>query len=120
MSKRIAELTCPECQKEIKVPFDVKEPPTLDEISSTLNEALKGQLSAAEIQKVIQGQLEGLKPAKEYHQHKTFDELYECPECKAFVETAQRYQVSKKPEPEPQPEPEPAIGSIFSTNKGGE
>ena len=120
MTKRVANLTCPECQKAIQVPFEEKEPPTLDEITSTLNEALKGHPTADQLQKVIQEQLEGLKPSKEYHQHKTFDELFECPGCKPFVETAERYQVSPK-EPPKDPEPkEPAFGSIFSSEKGGE
>ncbi|MBA7515795.1 hypothetical protein ES705_07854 [subsurface metagenome] len=111
MSKRIADLTCPECQKPIQVPFEVKEPPTLDDITNTLNEALKGHLTADQVQKVIQEQLEGLKPSKGYHEHKTFDELFECPGCKPFVETAQRYQVIPK-EPAPGPKEQP-VGSIF-------
>jgi len=118
--KRVADLTCPECQKPIQVPFEVKEPPALDEISNALNEVLKGHPTAAQVQKVIQEQLEALKPAKEYHQHKTFDELFECPGCKPFVETAKRYQVSPK-EPPKDPELKPAgFGSIFSSEKGGE
>ncbi len=115
MSKRIAELTCPECDKPIKVPFEIKEPPTLDEITNSLKEAIKGHATADQLQKVIEEQL---KPAKEYHQHKTFDELYECPGCKPFVETAQRYQVTKKePEKEPEPKEQP-VGSIFGTKTG--
>lgn len=122
MTKRIADLTCPECNKPIQVPFEVKEPPTLDEITNAVSETLKGQPTADQLQKVIREQLEGLKPSKEYHKHKVFDELYECPGCKAFVETAERYQVLpvKAKEPEKEPEPiEPPIGSIFET-KGGE
>lgn len=120
MGKRIADLTCPECNKAIQVPFEVADPPTLDEISSTLNEVLKGHPTADQLKKVIQEQLEGLKPSKGYHEHKTFDELYECPGCKAFVETAERYQVGpKEPPKEPAPK-EPGIGSIFSTRKEGD
>ena len=122
MSKRIADLTCPKCNEEIQVPFEVKEPPTLDDITNTLNDALKGHLTADQVQKVIQEQLEGLKPSKGYHEHKTFDELFECPGCKPFVETAQRYQVSPK-EPAPGKEPEPKeqpIGSIFGDKEEGD
>lgn len=123
MTKRIADLICPECNKNIQVPFEVEEPPTLDEISNSLQEALKGHLGTDEIQKVIRDQLEGLKPSKEVHKHKTADEFFDCPECSSWVkETAQRYQVSpKEPEKEPEPEPEPkgsAIGSIFSAETG--
>jgi len=116
--KRIADLTCPECQKAIQVPFEEKEAPTLDEINSTLNDLLKGHPTADQVRQVIQEQIAGLKPPAEAHQHKTFDELYECPGCKPFVETAARYQVTaKEPEKAPEPDPEttePAIGSIFS------
>ncbi len=121
MTKKIADLTCPECNKQIQVPFEVVEPPTLDEISNSLQEALKGHLTADQVQKVIQEQLEGLKPQKEDHKHKTADEFFDCPECKLWVDqTAQRYQVSPK-EPEKGPEPkEPALGSIFSTKKEGD
>ncbi|MBA7562317.1 hypothetical protein ES708_03969 [subsurface metagenome] len=111
MSKRIADLTCPECQKPIQVPFEVKEPPTLDDITNTLKEAIKGHATADQLQQVIEKQLEGLKPSKGYHEHKTFDELFECPGCKPFVETAQRYQVIPK-EPAPGPKEQP-VGSIF-------
>lgn len=104
MSKRIVDLTCPECQKPIQVPFEVKEPPTLDEISNALKENLKkenlkGQLSTAEVERVIREQLEPLKPAKEDHRHKTADELLDCPECRSWVDkTIQRYQVTEKKE----------------------
>jgi len=124
--KRIAELTCPECQKPIKVPFDEKEPPTLDEITNTLNEALKGNPTAEQIQKVIQEQIEGLKPPKDEHRHKTADEFLDCPECREWVDkTAQRYQVVAKEPPPPEkkkePEPaEPAFGSVFGAKTGGE
>ena len=123
MSKRLADLTCPECKKQVQIPFEVTDPPTIDELTNALNEVLKGHPTADQIQKVIQEQLEGLKPSKEYHAHKTFDELYECPGCKPFVETAQRYQVSPKEpnkDPDPEPEKEPAIGSVFRTKTGGE
>lgn len=122
MTKRIAELNCPECNKPIQVPFDVKEPPTLDEISNSLQEALKGNLTADQVQKVLQQQLEGLKPAKEGHQHKTADEFFDCPECKSWWDkTAQRYQVSaKEPPKEPAPAAGPPVGSIFSTGKEGD
>ncbi len=104
MSKRIVDLTCPECQKLIQVPFEVKEPPTLDEISNALRENLKkenlkGQLSTAEVERVIREQLEPLKPPKEDHRHKTADELLDCPECRFWVDkTIQRYQVTEKKE----------------------
>ena len=104
MSKRIVDLTCPECQKPIQVPFEVKEPPTLDEISNALKENLKkenlkGQLSTAEVEKIIREQLEPLKPPKEDHRHKTADELLDCPECRSWVDkTIQRYQVTEKKE----------------------
>lgn len=123
MSKKIADLTCPECQKSIQVPFEVEEPPTLEEITNTLNEVLKGHPNAAQVEKVIQEQLEGLKPKTEGHRHKTADEFFDCPECLAWVEkTGQRYQVGpKEPVPEPEPEPkQPAIGSVFSTKKEGD
>lgn len=98
MSKREAELTCPECGKGIKVPFEVEEPPTLDQIDKALKEALKGQLSAPEIEKIVQEQLAGLKPGKEDHRHKTADELLDCPECRAWVDKSQKYQVVPKEE----------------------
>jgi len=125
MSKKIAELTCPECQKSIQVPFEVEEPPTLEEITNTLNEVLKGHPTADQVQKVIQEQLEGLKPPKEDHKHKTADEFFDCPECLAWVEkTGQRYQVlprkDKEPKKEPKPEPKQPVGSIFVTKKEGD
>ena len=127
MSKKIAELTCPECKKEITVPFDVTDPPTLEEISASLQEALKGNLTADQVGQVISEQLESLKPPaedKEDHKHKTADDFFDCPECLTWVEkTGQRYQVSpKEPEKPPEhPEQEPApIGSIFSTKKEGD
>lgn len=97
MSKKIAELICPECNKDIKVPFEVTEPPTLDEISNALKESLQGQLTPKEVERVIREQLEGLKPGKEDHRHKTADELLDCPECRSwFDQTSQRYQVAPK------------------------
>ncbi|GAI60587.1 unnamed protein product, partial [marine sediment metagenome] len=113
------DLTCPECQKPIQVPFEVKEPPTLDDITNTLNEALKGHLTADQVQNVIREQLGGLKPPTADHRHKTGDEFFDCPECFSWVEkTAQRYQVTKK-EPEKEPEPtEQPVGSIFGAKTG--
>ena len=124
MTKKIADLTCPECNKQIQVPFEVAEPPTLDEITNTLNEALKGHLTADQVQNVIQEQLEGLKPSTADHRHKTGDEFFDCPECMSWVEkTAQHYQVAKK-EPPPAPgdkEPkEQPIGSIFGAKEEGD
>ena len=124
MSKRIAELTCPECQKAIQVPFDAKDPPTLEEITNNLNEALKGHPDTDQIQRTIREQLEGLKPRAEDHRHKTADEFFDCPECHSWVEkTGERYQVSKKEppgEPPKEPEPElPAFGSIFGSKEEG-
>ena len=104
MSKRVFEGTCPECGKEVQVPLEVEEPPTLDQIGKALKEALKGQLSAADIEKVVQEQLAGLKPGKEDHRHKTADELLDCPECRAWVDkTSQRYQVVPKEEKPKEP-----------------
>ena len=123
MSKKIADLTCPECKKDIQVPFEVDDPPTLAEITGSLQEALKGHPGSEEIQKIIREQLGGLKPQTEDHRHKTADEFFDCPECLAWVgKTGQRYQVSpKEPEKEPPaPEPtQPAVGSIFSDKKEG-
>jgi len=130
MSKKIAELTCPECKKAVEIPFEVADPPTLEQISASLQEALKGNLTVDQVQQVITEQLEGLKPPADDHRHKTADEFFDCPECITWVEkTAQRYQVSVKeppsPEPEdkePEPEPEPAtaVGSIFKSEKEGD
>lgn len=113
MNRRVIDTTCPECKKEIQVPFEVAEPPTLDEISTALKESLKGQLTAAEIEKVVQDQLAGLKPGKEDHRHKTADELFDCPECRPWVDkTSQKYQVMLKEEKEKAAEPEFQFGSI--------
>jgi len=118
MAKRIADLTCPECQKPISVPFEIKEPPTLDEINNSLNELLKGQPGTDEIQRVIQEQLTALRPPKEEHKHKGADELFDCPECRLwFDQTAKRYQVTEK-EPEKAPPAEPAFGSVFKSGEG--
>lgn len=105
MSKRVFEGTCPECGKEVQVPLEVEEPPTLDQINKALQEGLKGQLSAPEIEKIVQEQLAGLKPGKEDHRHKTADELLDCPECRAWVDkTNQKYQIIPKPETGAEPE----------------
>jgi len=104
MTKRIATVKCPGCDKEYEVPIDVREPPTVDEITSALNEALKGQPTADQIQRVIQEQLDGLKPPKEDHRHKTADELLDCPECSDWVaKTSQKYKVVPKEEEPKQP-----------------
>jgi len=113
MSKRIADLTCPECKKSIQIPFELQEPPTLDEISNSLKEAVKGQ--PEQFQKVLQEQLEKLKPpeADEAHKHKTFDELFDCPGCSKWIkETATKYNIAPK---EPAPKEPAPVGSIFST-----
>jgi len=111
MTKRIADLTCPKCQEAIQVPFDAADPPTLAEITSSLQEALKGQPGTEEIQKII----EGLKPQTEDHRHKTADEFFSCPECLSWVEkTGPGYQVSPKAPEKEAETPEPAVGSIFS------
>ena len=122
MTRRIAELTCPECQKPIQVPFDAKEAPTLDEITTALNEAFKARGEGApspeiakeldELLKKYQSQL----PAAEDHKHKTADEFLDCPECHLWFETtAKRYKVIPA-EPTPakdNPPKQPAIASIF-------
>jgi len=124
MTRRIADLTCPECKASIQVPFDAKEPPTMDEITTALNQAIKDQPTADQLQKVIQEQLDKLKPPKqEDHRHKTADEFFDCPECQLWVEkTATRYQVTpKEPPKEPPQEPEQlSIGSIFGAKKEGD
>ncbi|MBA7494213.1 hypothetical protein ES702_04787 [subsurface metagenome] len=43
MTKKIAELTCPECHKPIEVPFEANDPPSLEEITSALKEVGSGQ-----------------------------------------------------------------------------
>ena len=117
MTKRIADLTCPECKKPIQVPFDVKEPPTLDQIISAVNEAVSDHATTDQLQKVIEDQFEGLKPKKEEHKHKTADEFIDCPECKAWLDkTAQKYKVVPAEQPklgDQAQEPTP-IGSIFT------
>ena len=114
MTRRIADLTCPKCKEQVQIPFEVKEPPGLEEITNAVNEALKGQPD--QIQKVIREQLETLKPPEgdEAHKHKTADEFIDCPECRLWLDkTATRYKVVPK-EPAKEPEPvSPAFGSIF-------
>ena len=114
MTKRLFEGLCPECGKDVQVPLEVEEPPTLDQISSTLKESLKGHPLAADIEKIVQEQLSGLKPGKEDHRHKTADELLDCPECRAwFDKTSERYQVATKEKTEEKPaEPEYEFGSL--------
>ena len=121
MSKRIADLTCPECNKAIQVPFEEKDPPTLEEITSALKEQGSGQ--PGQIEEVLKRY--GITPPKtEDHRHKTADDFVDCPECSDwFNKTATKHKIvpaeEPKPDPVPDPVPEPAIGSIFEA-KGGE
>lgn len=117
MTRKIVDLTCPECQKAIQVPFEVEDPPNLDEITSAIKEATKDQPSADQIQRAIQEQLDKLKPKEEAHRHKTADEFLDCPECRSWVDTtAKSYQVVKKEPAAPAPA---AMGSIFKTKSEG-
>ena len=129
MGKKIAELTCPECQKAIQVPFEVNDPPSLEEITNALKEVGSGP--PGQIEEILKRYGFNLTKTED-HRHKTADEFLDCPECRLWVDTtAKSYQVVKKeppappPEPEPEPEPEkepaatrPPIGSIFSVKSG--
>ena len=107
MAKKIIdfESTCEGCGKPVKMSreVDIPDAPTLDQIHSTLNEALKGKqgISSDEVKQLLQEQLSPLQP-KEDHRHKTADELLDCPECRPwFDKTTQKYQVGLKEGKEP-------------------
>ena len=111
--KQVVDTTCPECQKLFQTEVDIPDAPTLDQIHSTITEALKGKqgISSDEIKQILQEQLTPLKPRGEDHRHKTADELLDCPECRSWIDkTIQRYQVTEKKE-EPVKTRQP-IGSI--------
>jgi hypothetical protein len=95
--KQKVDTTCPECQKLFQTEVDVPDAPTLDQIHSTLNEALKGKqgISSDEVKQLLQEQLSPLKPKEGDHRHKTADELFDCPECSDWIaKTSQKHKVS--------------------------
>lgn len=104
--KKVVDTTCPECQKLFQTEVDVPDAPTLDQIHSTITEALKGKqgISSDEVKQLLQEQLSPLTP-KEDHRHKTADELFDCPECRSWVDkTIQKYQLGlKEAKPPEQP-----------------
>ena len=95
--KKIVDTTCPECQHLFQTQVDLPDAPTLDQIHSTLNEALKGKqgISSDEVKQLLQEQLSPLKPKEGDHRHKTADELFDCPECSDWIaKTSQKHKVS--------------------------
>ena len=122
MAKKIIdfESTCEGCGKPVKMSreVDIPDAPTLDQIHSTLNEALKGKqgISSDEVKQLLQEQLSPLKPKEGDHRHKTADELFDCPECSDWIaKTSQKHKVSPIEE---EPTEQPPIGSIFGRKTG--
>ena len=101
--KQKVDTTCPECQKLFQTEVDIPDAPTLDQIHSTIAEALKGKqgITSDEIKQLLQEQLTPLKPRVEDHRHKTADDLFDCPECSQWIaQTSQKYQLRQKEEKE--------------------
>ena len=88
------EILCPHCEKTF--PSPIPDPPTLDQIQELLNKQQGQTLSAEQLDDAIK---RSLSPKAGEHRHKSADELFDCPECKAwFEQTGTKYEVKPKAE----------------------
>jgi len=120
--KRIIGFDCPGCKQHQEVPVDLPDLPTIEQITSSFNEVLKGKQGiSADSVHLIEELLKDYGPKAEDHRHKTADEFLDCPECRGWMDkTATRYQIVAKPQEQPPPAqdkpPEQAalpLGGIF-------